>query len=389
MAMSTRVHLQTGEVLFRQGESGGDAFILVHGRIQISRVADGAEQVINELGPGEMLGELAIIDGGPRTATATALEQSELARVTETQIAERVSRADPVLGLLLRQVITYLRRQINGYSAPAQPVAPATLQRMRLEGELGSAVERQQLELWYQPIVDLVERRVAGFEALVSWRHPVHGLVPPSDFIPLAEESGLVVQIGAWVMSQGVQTLLEIDRTLNDGQPRFMSVNVSGRQLDASGFVDEVVSAAGGLERRRLHLEMTEGVLIKSSAASDTLRRCKDLGVGLYLDDFGTGYSSLAYLTQLPFDAIKIDHSFAKKMEEPDDGDGMKLIRAIVGMATTLGREVIMEGVETPRQRDVFRSMGGRLAQGWLFGRAMPLPALFNLLAREGDLRWD
>jgi EAL domain-containing protein (putative c-di-GMP-specific phosphodiesterase class I) len=336
-----------------------------------------------------MLGELGFIDGGPRTATATALEPSELSQVTESQIAERISRADAVLALLIKQLLGYLRRQTNSTSALAQTSAPATLERMRLEGELGWAVERQQLELWYQPIVDLAERRVVGFEALVRWRHPVRGLVSPVEFIPLAEESGLIVPIGTWVMRQGIQALLEIDRTLNDGRDRFMSVNVSGRQLEASGFLDELVAAADGLERQRLHVEMTEGVLIQSSAASDRVRRCKDLGFGLYLDDFGTGYSSLAYLNQMPFDAIKIDHSFAKKMEDADDSDGMKLIRAIVGMAATLGRDVIMEGVETPRQRDAFRGMGGRLAQGWLFGRPTPLPAVFDLLARERELRWD
>jgi EAL domain-containing protein (putative c-di-GMP-specific phosphodiesterase class I) len=377
-------------VLFRQGETGRDAFILVNGRIQISVATDGVDRVVNVVGPGEMLGELGIIDGGPRTATATALESSELSKVTEGQIAERIARADTVLALLIKQVLGYLRRQTNSSaSSPALTSAPATLERMRLEGELGWAVDRQQLELWYQPIVDLGERRIAGFEALVRWRHPVRGLVSPSEFIPLAEESGLIVPIGAWVIRQGIQALLEIDRALNDGKDRFMSVNVSGRQLEASGFLGELVAAADGLQRQRLHIEMTEGVLIQSSAASDTVRGCKDLGFGLYLDDFGTGYSSLAYLNQMPFDAIKIDHSFAKKMEDADDSDGMKLIRAIVGMAATLGRDVIMEGVETTRQRDAFRGMGGRLAQGWLFGRPTPLPAAIDLLSRERELRWD
>jgi EAL domain-containing protein (putative c-di-GMP-specific phosphodiesterase class I) len=150
--------------------------------------------------------------------------------------------------------------------------------------------------------------------------------------------------------------------------------------------VEAVGAARTGSETTRLHLELTEGVLIQSAAAREVVRACKQLGAGLFLDDFGTGYSSLAYLNQLPFDALKIDHSFARKLEEA--GDGHKLILAIVGLATTLGRGVVMEGIETAAQRDIYRAMGGRLGQGYLFARPAPLPAMRELLVNSRRLPW-
>jgi len=382
--MSQRILLAPGECLFLQGDEGRDAYIVVSGRIRISAVRRGAVAAENDLGPGEMLGELALIDGGARAATATAMEASELALVTRAQIAERMARADPVLALLLTQVMRHFRREIQDPVRARISVAPA-IHRIRLEGELGGAISADQLELWFQPVVDLEARRVAGFEALVRWRHPVRGLVSPAEFIPMAEESGLIVSIGEWVLDRGAQALRALDDSPDGGPPRFMSVNVSGRQLEAPGFVEIVRRAVDVVGGSRLHLELTEGVLIQSVGAREVVRACKDVGAGLFLDDFGTGYSSLAYLNELPFDALKIDHSFAKKVEDPD---GRTLILAIIGLARTLGREVVMEGVETATQRDAYRAMGGRLAQGYLFARPAPLADIRVVLEDVGRLPW-
>ncbi len=386
--MANRVILAAGECLFRQGEDGKDGFIIVHGKVRITAVRHGEEKEIGVLGPGEMVGELAIIDGGPRTATATAIELTELSQVTDGQLAERIAKADPVVSLLIRQVIRHLRREIHDFALPLEQQPNPTMERMRLEGELAWAVDRQELELWYQPIVDLESHTVAGFEGLVRWRHPTRGLVSPAEFIPLAEESGLIVPIGTWVMQEGARALKHIDDTLADGQSRFMSVNVSGLQLDATGFLEEAQQAvhSANIAPERFHLEMTEGILIQSLRARETVIACENYGFGLFLDDFGTGYSSLAYLNELPFDALKIDHSFARKLD--DDGHGLKLIRAIVGLATTLGHGVVMEGVESARQRDVFRAMGGRLAQGYLFSKPRPMPDLLQLMRSTHTLPW-
>ncbi|MSP56917.1 MAG: EAL domain-containing protein [Myxococcales bacterium] len=386
--MATSVILAPGECLFRQGDAGRDGYIIVSGRVLITAERRGVVSVINDLGPGEMLGELAIIDGGPRTATATAQEPTELSKVTNSQIAERIARADPVLALLIRQVIRHLRREIYDFVIPPKETPSPTVERMRMEGELGWAVEREQLELWYQPILDLQDRRIAGFEALVRWRHPERGLVSPAEFIPLAEESGLIVPIGAWVMREGAKGLRTIEKSMADGQLRFMSVNVSGRQLEASGLLEDLRAAVedAGIRPDQLHLELTEGVLIQNESARNVVPACKDYGVGLFLDDFGTGYSSLAYLHQMPFDALKIDHSFAKQLES--EGAGLKLIRAIVGLANMLGHGVVMEGVETPAQRDAFRAMGGKLAQGYLFSKPRPMADLLTWLHGPDTVQW-
>lgn len=381
-----QITLAPGETLFQQGDVGDVAYVIESGRIRITAKRHGVDSLLNEVGPGEMLGELALIDAGLRTATAVAIDTAVLAVITKQQIAERVTRADPVLGLLLREAMRHLRREIEDEPTPMNAVNP-TIARMRLEGELAGALDRSELELWYQPVVDLEERRIAGFEALLRWRHPTKGLVPPVEFIPLAEESGLIVPIGAWVLQEACRGLQQLEASSGDSR-LFMCVNVSVRQLEASGFsglvlnkMDELRFATG-----RLRLEVTEGLLINSPTARDALHYCKSAGVALLLDDFGTGYSSLAYLNQLPFDGIKIDRSFATRLTE--EGDGLKLVRAMLGLAHSLGRGVVMEGVETPGQVAALRELGCRLCQGYLFGKPLPLTEAQAVLESPESLPW-
>lgn len=382
--MAQQLHLEPGDYLFRQGDEGSSAFIVESGRLRITAQRRGLEVTLNELGAGEMLGELALLDTGPRTASAVAVTACTLTVVTRSHIEERINRAEPVLRLLLKQAMRHLRREIQDASLPNESTPPM-IERIRLETELGNAIDGNELELWYQPIVNLEQRRIAGFEALVRWRSPNRGLVPPGDFIPLAEECGLVVPLGEWVLKEACRALAELGPLAANN---YVCVNVSGRQLEQPGFarlVSETLSRTG-VPPSRLHLEATEGVLISSAQARAALHHCKNIGVVLLLDDFGTGYSSLAYLNQLPFDAIKIDRSFAAKMTE--EGDGRQLVVAMLGLAKMLGRGVIMEGIETAAQRDALRALGGAVCQGYFFCRPLPLPRLREVLAGGLDADW-
>jgi diguanylate cyclase (GGDEF)-like protein len=228
--------------------------------------------------------------------------------------------------------------------------------------QLERAIENEELVLHYQSIVDLDLGRVAGFEALVRWQHPTRGLVGPGDFIPLAEETGLIVPLGRWVLREAAR-----QAATWAGAP-YLSVNVAGAQLEQPGFVDEVALALadGGLDAARLVLEVTESSLVGDLEA-ERLQALRRLGVRLAIDDFGTGYSSLSYLRRFPMDVLKIDRSFTK-----DACNDSALLNAIVAMGESLGLVLIPEGIEEHEQADALRALGCRLGQGFLFGRPVP-----------------
>jgi diguanylate cyclase (GGDEF)-like protein len=242
--------------------------------------------------------------------------------------------------------------------------------RLQTEAELRLALERDELEVHYQPIVDLRNREASGFEALIRWRHPVRGLVSPGDFLPVAEESGLMLPIGRWVLEE---SCMQVDRWRRAGIPTDqlrMSVNVSNRQFwhgDLMEDIDVCLNAAR-LEPERLALEITEGVIMHNvDLACKMLNDLHTRGVELHIDDFGTGYSSLEALHQLPIDALKIDRSFVARLGvDPRSGE---LVRTIVLMGGNLGMEVIAEGIESRAQYEHLRRLGAACGQGYWFAR--------------------
>ena len=253
--------------------------------------------------------------------------------------------------------------------------------RKRLEVDLRGAVARGEMHLAYQPVIGLEDGRMTGVEALLRWTHPERGFVGPDRFIPIAEESGTIVAIGAWVLEEACREAASWSNALD------IAVNVSPRQMLHSDFVETVKAtlAKTGLEPRRLELELTEGILVDDKdAALAVMRRLKALGVRVVLDDFGTGYASLSYLRAFPFDKIKIDRAFISAMEEGDPAPAA-LVNAIVDLARTLGMKTTAEGIEETSQADGLRSMGCDTGQGYLFSRPVPARDLSSLstLARE------
>jgi diguanylate cyclase (GGDEF)-like protein/PAS domain S-box-containing protein len=255
--------------------------------------------------------------------------------------------------------------------------------RLTLESELRRALEREEITILYQPIVRLEDRSVAGFEALARWDHPKMGRVSPAEFITIAEEIGLIVDLGLFVLERAARQLGQWQRTVRQRDPVFCSVNVSSRQLLRQDLVHDLrtVIARSGLARGTLKLELTESLVMENPEhAAQMLQRIRELGAGLALDDFGTGHSSLAYLQRFPFDTIKIDQSFVRASNK---GQRPVILRSIIQMAHDLGMEVVAEGAETDSDAVELYQLGCEYAQGYAFGEPMSADAARHLLTSE------
>jgi len=242
--------------------------------------------------------------------------------------------------------------------------------RNALENDLRQAIWREEFELFYQPIVKADTGRIKAVEALVRWPHPTRGLIAPGEFIPLAEETGLIVQLGEWVMAKACQDAYQMPDDIK------ITVNLSPVQFSKCNVVDTAIFALvdSQLPPARLEFEITEGVLLRETEQNlETLRQLKNLGVSIAMDDFGVGYSSLGYLTAFPFDKVKIDRSFVEKLDKPET---KAVIGSIVQLARTLNLVTCAEGIETDAQLAEMKSLGIELAQGYLFGRPVPIADL-------------
>jgi diguanylate cyclase (GGDEF)-like protein len=252
--------------------------------------------------------------------------------------------------------------------------------RLELETELRRALDGGLLHLAYQPVVRLSDRSVAGFEALLRWDHPARGPIPPSQFIPIAEEAGLIVQLGLYVLEQAARDLAHWQSASRSPHLPFVSINVSSRQLLRHDLITDVkaVLTRTGVAPDTLKLEVTESLVMQNPEyAAQVLSRIKQLGAGLALDDFGTGYSALSYLQRFPFDALKIDRSFVR----PNPSLARPVIlRTIVGLAHDLDMEVIAEGAESEAEVAELEALGCEYVQGFLYGRPMPAAMVHELV---------
>jgi EAL domain-containing protein (putative c-di-GMP-specific phosphodiesterase class I) len=236
---------------------------------------------------------------------------------------------------------------------------------------LRDAIAHRQFELHYQPVVDVATRRICGVEALVRWRHPVRGLVGPDQFIPLAESTGLIVPIGEWILQRACTDAAAWPTHIS------LAINISAVQFKKGNLLDVILCALveSGLEPDRLELEITETSLLENQEAHlATIRQLKNLGISFALDDFGTGYSSVTYLTNFPFDKIKIDRTFTQGVLERRDYAAV--VSSVLALAKGLGKITTVEGIETEPQFEYMRQAGVDLAQGYLFSRPVPASSL-------------
>jgi diguanylate cyclase (GGDEF)-like protein/PAS domain S-box-containing protein len=255
---------------------------------------------------------------------------------------------------------------------------------LRLETDLRRAIEREEFEIHYQPIVALDGGRITGFEALVRWRHPQRGLVSPGEFLPVAEETGLIAQIDWWVLRRACRQLAAWHAQFPSEPPLSMSVNLSSRDFSRPDLADRIEQElrAAALDGRSLRLEITESAIMEhSDVAAGMFDRLQAMGVQVYIDDFGTGYSSLSYLHRFPVDTLKIDRAFVSRMSS--SGENAKIIQTIVTLARDLGMNVIAEGVETVEQCDHLRALRCEYAQGFFFSRPLDDAAVELLLIQQ------
>jgi diguanylate cyclase (GGDEF)-like protein len=317
-------------------------------------------------------------------ATPLPLDGSEYFVTVSTGIA-LTSAHDASPANLLRDADSAMYQAKEGGRARsalfAESMRTRAVRRLDTELALRRAISDGELRLHYQPIVNLATGETSGVEALVRWEHPTDGLVMPSDFIPVAEETGLIVPMGEWILGEACRQA----QAWRQGHPSLadltVSVNLSGRQIAQSDLVPVVanVLADTGLPPSALVLEITESVLMRDAEyAINVLRALKDLGVRLSVDDFGTGYSSLSYLKKFPVDVLKIDRSFVDGLGT--DGDDSAIVRAIISLAESLGLETVGEGTETLIQVKALEELGCNKAQGYLFSRPLAPSALTDAL---------
>ncbi|NYZ11383.1 EAL domain-containing protein [Azospirillum sp. RWY-5-1] len=366
--------LVAGDVIFREGDPGTCAYMVEFGEVEIS--TDGGTRLLSKLGPGDLFGEVAILDGGVRTATAVATGDTLLTTVAGEDLANRLANSDPVVVHLMKTVIRRQIRQSRGDvdTGLSASLTDRALLELRREREIREALERREFEAFFQPIVGLEDRVLRGYEALVRWRRSDGTLVSPADFLPVAERNNRIREIDLQILHQACRAAVDCLRR----SPRaaasdlFVTVNFAPLHFRDHAIVDELQRAltATGLPARRLKVELTETALLESSDATiSVINGIRALGVRVCLDDFGTGYSSLGYLHRFPIDTLKIDRSFVLAMMNGERG--RKLLVAVLDMARALGFDTVVEGIEDEPVAVVLAKMGCALGQGYLFGRPM------------------
>lgn len=391
-----------GTILFRQGDMRHCAYLIDIGEVGIYGGEDGSEdQRLCALAEGEIFGETALIDDSPRSATAVTETDAEIFVIPREALQDRIRGLDPVVSMLISILIERYRstrihlpesikqdqagdfiRKISRHGGLPENVLrlydphqqrDALLREVKLEQELRAGLEGGQFLPVLQPIVTLPDRRIAGFEALIRWHHPDRGMVPPNEFIPVAERTGLVQHMDHLMLEHACRLLPELQAIAGERAPElFVSVNLSGINFETSDVINTVRSTLvkSDVEPSRIKLEITESALIDDPAqAEKILQGLKTIGVSVALDDFGTGYSSLGYLHRFSIDDIKIDRSFVSQIA--DGSKSVDIVRAIIGLARNFRLGIIAEGIEQEKDVIALNSLGCDMGQGYLFSKPL------------------
>ena len=388
-----------GEALIREGERGECAYIIESGNVEILVQRGGQLIQIGTRGAGSLLGEMAMIDDKPRTATVRALDDCTVLEITREDFAHRVESADPVLKMVMRVITARYRDMIARTdtirvlpSAPAVEAAEnsdtsheTAVTAIRLNSELKRALEQNELLLFYQPIIDIQKMKIAGFEALMRWAHPVNGMISPGIFIPVAEESGLINEMSRLALNLACDAAIKLQAAASPDlivdAPLFVGVNFSVKDFAEAALFSNLKAT---IEEKKvnplqIHLEITETLLMASpEAARAELERCREIGINISIDDFGSGYSSLSYLHYFTIDTLKIDQSFIRSLSTHPGS--LVLVKSIIGLAQNLGMKVIAEGVESAEDARRLQAMGCEYIQGYFFSKPLPFEKAMNFV---------
>lgn len=389
-----------GSVIFNKGDEGDVAYIIDKGAVEIYIEEDSSFTPICILGPGEIFGEMAVIDTLPRSASARAAEDCNLTIVSKEQLSERVGEADPIVRLLLNMLMDRLRRDIDkarkksgdvshqGHSSsvPISMEGRKVIKKIKFERELYEALTKNEFEVYFQPVIHMQKGLPSGVEALIRWNSPSRGLVRPDVFMGVAEETSLIVPIGQWVLKQAFKEFSQMLESAGDKftpQP-FLSVNVSVRQFNDAQFFKILEDSLEQykLDPKQIKLEITERLLLEGPAAYAWVERCKKLGVSVAIDDFGTGYTSLRSLDTINVDYLKIDKSFIDKVYENENT--AVIVKALVDMCQGLGLKTVAEGIETQDQFEKIKGFNIDLAQGYYFSKPLPIDKLMEYFVNQG-----
>jgi EAL domain-containing protein (putative c-di-GMP-specific phosphodiesterase class I) len=400
-----------GEVIFTEGSPADSAYVIESGYVEVFVGSEADSIQLNILGPGDIFGEMGIIDNAPRSASTKAIGACRCLVVSAEQIAERIATASPMVRLLMSIALHRTRTQ-NTYfkifrSAPhrslPEPIDPdpsylksqqyqQIVSNIKLEADLQSAIANDELRLHYQPLVDLANGTILGFEALLRWQSPTRGTLLPQQFIPLAGETSLILPLSTWLLEQVCMDLAgfkgQMQRAGLGDRKFFVSINIAIRQFREPDFLNQLLRLTRqyGVEPEHLKLEITERIFLDDHlVAIDTIKQCRAAGFEVVLDDFGVGYSSLNYLECCEIDRLKIDPSFTQKLSSSPRAQ--VLFKTIVDMAQNLGYPAIAEGIETAEQRQLALTLGCHIGQGYLFGQPVPFDHALSLLSQVNQCR--
>ena len=423
------------EYIFKEGEAGDCAYIIDSGMVEVSTIKGGRKLVIATLAKGEILGEMAIIDQLPRSASALAILPTQVTVIPHDYLSQKIDKSDPTVRLFLRHVMARyrdltdrlcevfeglspdqeagqldeyasttmeLKSVMSQYEEMQKRIDSAVTKPARNAGEslfgeatlmdtkilatedirLKSALVKKEFLLHYQPIVELASNRIVGCESLVRWKHPSGQLFPPSGFIAQTEDSGLIIELGYWIAEEACRFQ---SRLLNEFQQNlFFAINLSGKQFEDESLIPKLtdIMDRSGARREQIKFEITESLLMDNpELASRWLQQLKATGVKLAIDDFGTGYSSFSYLHSFPFDTLKIDRVFVSAMLRNKKSN--QIVKSLVNLSHNLGMDVVAEGIESEQEAELMRQYNTRYAQGFYFSKAVTESEFIELLQRK------
>jgi len=393
----TQTEFNVGDLIMQQGDEGDCAYIIEDGAVEVYIThPDGSKQQLAIRNAGAIIGEMALVDRKRRTASVVALEPCKMIQITESDFKRRIETSDPIIKMVMKVILTRYRDTLSridsfgkgNYAASEEIEKRATssggktVEHIKTGNEFKRAIANNELQLHYQPILDMKTMKVRGFEALMRWNHPERGFMPPNLFIPIAEDTGLIVAATDWVIREAcnaIQRMKAVCPTL--ASDAFMSVNFTAQDMLEDSFLDKLKQVAidTKINPEHVKLEMTERLLMNNpEKVRDMLNGCRDYGFKIAIDDFGTGYSSLSYLHHYPIDTLKIDRSFVVSMAK--DESALNLVKGIITLAKSLKMDLVAEGIEEDIEEKLLIDNACDMAQGYKYSKPLPEDKLIEWL---------